>query len=316
MVFIKNRIGFDLTWYKTNTYNQLIRVPVPHPSGFSHQFINAGNIQNTGVELTLRAIPVRGEFTWDIAFNYATNKSLVVELTDELDEYTIRDRSWMTTIKVAEGSQYGDIYTEGLLRNEEGRVLIMDTGLPRLSDGQTMPMGNYNPDWFGGVTNTFRYKGFDLNILFDIRMGGDIFSYTEAILAFDGISDYTLEGREGMVVDGVLEADGSENTIEITAQDYWQHLGGREGDPTGELFRYDASFARFRELVLGYTLNFTNPSIRSLRVALVGRNLGFLYNAAEVIDPNTSVGVSNYQGVEGFGLPTTRSMGVNLKLTF
>ncbi|MCK4745424.1 MAG: TonB-dependent receptor, partial [Bacteroidales bacterium] len=315
LAFIKNRAGLDFTWYKTNTYNQLVRVPVPDPSGFAFQFINAGNIQNTGIELALRVTPIRGEFTWDIAFNYATNKSLVVELTDELDEYTIRGTSWMTTIKVVEGSQYGDVYTKGLSRNEEGRVLINEDGLPLVSDGQTMHMGNYNPDWFGGVTNTFRYKGFDLNILFDIRMGGDIFSHTEAVLAWDGISDYTLEGRDGMVVDGVLESDGGENTIEITAQDYWQHLGGRNGN-TGELFRYDASFIRFRELVLGYTLNINKPSIRSLRVALVGRNLGFLYNAAEVIDPNTSVGVSNYQGVEGFGLPTTRSMGVNLKLTF
>jgi hypothetical protein len=179
-----------------------------------------------------------------------------------------------------------------------------------------MPMGNYNPDWFGGISNTFRYRGFDLNILFDMRMGGDIFSHTQAVLALDGIPDYTLEGRDGMVVDGVLEADGSENTIQTTSEAYWRHLGGRGGNSTGELFKYDASFIRFRELVLGYTLNFTNPSIRSLRVALVGRNLGFLYNAAEVIDPNMSLGVSNYQGVEAFGLPTTRSIGINLKLTF
>ena len=316
LAFIRNRVGFDVTWYKTNTYNQLMTVPLPFPSGFGAKFINAGNIQNTGIELTLQATPVRGAFSWDIAINYATNKSLVIELTDELDEYTIRGSSWMTTIKVAEGSQYGDIYTKGFLRNEAGRVLIMGNGLPRVTAGQTIPMGNYNPDWFGGVANTFRYKGFDLNVLFDIRMGGDIFSYTEAVLAYDGISESTLEGREGMVVDGVLESDGSENSLEITAEQYWRHLGGREANCTGELFRYDASFVRFRELVVGYTFNFNHPSIHDLRVALVGRNLGFLYNASEVIDPNMAVGVSNYQGVEGFGLPSTRSLGVNLKLTF
>jgi hypothetical protein len=187
-------------------------------------------------------------------------------------------------------------------------------------------MGNYNPDWFGGITNTFRYRGFDLNVLFDMRMGGDIFSFTEAVLAFDGIADFTVEGREGMVVDGVVDVQDyaenpggdpiyEENTIETTAEKYWQHLGGRQNN-TGEPFRHDASFVMFREFVLGYTFTFNKPSIRSLRLALVGRNLGFLYNAAEVIDPNMSVGVSNFQGVEGFGLPTTRSIGVNLKLTF
>jgi len=325
VAFWANRLSFDFTWYKTNTFNQLIRVPLPYPSGFAAKFINAGNIQNKGIEMTLRGKPVDGQFKWNIAFNYAMNNSLVVELTEDLDEYTIRGRSWMTTFKVKEGSEYGDVYTKGFLRDDQGNVLINETtGLPMVSNGQTVPMGNYNPDWIGGITNNFSFKGFDLSILFDIRMGGNIFSFTDANLCSDGFSSRTLEGRDGFVVEGVIptyDSDGNivstrPNGIPVTSEACWQAFGGRN-TPTGELFKYDASFVRFREMVLGYTFNMKSTSlIRKMRVAFVGRNLGFLYNAAGIIDPNLSVGTSNVQGMEGFGLPSTRTFGFDLKLSF
>ena len=325
VAFFNNRLSLDFTWYKTTTFNQLIRVPLPTPSGYSSKFINAGNIQNKGIEFTIKGTPVRGDFRWDIAFNFARNKSLVVELTEDLHEYTIRGRSWMTTFKVREGSEYGDVYTKGFLRDDQGNVLINgDNGLPMVSNGQTVPMGNYNPDWLGGLSNSFSFKGFDLSFLIDIRMGGNIFSFTEANLCSDGFSERTLEGRDGFVVPGVIptyDEDGNiisttPNTIEVTAEDYWQSLGGRN-TPTGEPFKYDASYIRFRELVFGYNFNFSNnPVIRKLRLSFVGRNMGFLYNAAKILDPNLSVGTSNVQGMEGFGLPTTRTFGFDLKATF
>ncbi len=242
--FLDNRLGLDFTWYKTNTFNQLLSIPLPQASGFTSKFINAGNIQNDGIEITLTATPVAtSDFTWDLMFNYAKNNSEVIELTEDLTEYTTRGRSWMTTIKVVEGQPFGQIFTRAFVRNDAGRVLINDLGLPVTTPGQTVPMGNYNPDWFGGINNNFTYKGVRLGIVMDMRMGGDIFSFTESNLASDGFSDYTLEGRDGFVVDGVLESDGSENTIEVTAEEYWLSLGGRNS-PTGEPFRYDASFVR------------------------------------------------------------------------
>jgi hypothetical protein len=178
-------------------------------------------------------------------------------------------------------------------------------------------MGNYNPDWFGGITNNFTFKGVSLSVIIDMRMGGDIFSYTESNLASDGFSDYTLEGRDGFIVDGVKESDGSENDIEVTSEEYWLSLGGRNS-PTGEPFRYDASFVRLREVVLGYTLNFESSPIRSIDLSLYGRNLGFLYNASGVVDPNMNVGTgdNNAMGLEGFGLPSTNTYGVNARFTF
>ncbi len=314
--FFNGRLGINFTWYKTNTFNQLLRIPLPQASGWSYKFINAGNVQNKGVELTITATPVKaGDFQWDLAFNYAHNESLVIELTDELSEYTIRGRSWMTTYKVVEGQPYGQVFTRGFVRNDQGRILINDLGLPLTTPGQTVMMGSINPDWLGGFSNTFRYKGLSLNILMDIRMGGTIFSFTEANLTADGISEITLDGRDGFVVDGVMESDGSENTIEVTSEEYWLSLGGRNS-PTGEPYGYDASFVRLREVLLGYTFTFDTPTIKSLNVSLYGRNLGFLYNASEVIDPNMSVGNSNVQGIEGFGLPSTKVYGINLGFKF
>ena len=314
--FFNHRLGLDFTWYKSNTFNQLLSIPLPVASGYTAKFINAGNVQNKGVEITLNASPVRvGDFSWDISFNYARNENRVIELTDELKEYTTRGPNWMTTIKVVEGEVYGQIYTRGFIRNDQGRILINSLGLPIFSLGQTMPMGHANPHWIGGLSNRFNYKGFNLSILMDMRMGGDIFSFTEANLSFAGFSEATLKGREGFVVDGVMESDGSENVIETTAEDYWHSLGER-GKAVGEPFRYDASYVRVREVLLGYTWNLNTSVIQSIDLSLYGRNLGFLYNSVEIIDPNMSVGIGNIQGLESLSVPSSRTYGINAKFTF
>ncbi len=322
--FFENRLGFDLTWYLTNSKNQLLSVNIPIASGYSSKFINAGNIQNKGVELTVNATPVKGEFQWDISLNYAENNSLVKELAEGLDRYNLTGRQWMTTTVIQVGHEYGEILTKKFIRNDAGRVVVnATTGLPEVTDGQTEYGGTYNPDWLGGITNTFTYKGFDLNFAIDFRQGGKIYSFTEANLASDGFSDYTLAGRDGFVVNGVnqtKDADGNvisetENATPTTSEAYWQSLGGRN-TPTGEPFAYDASNSRLRVAALGYTKRFKNLPISSLRISVEGRNLFFLYNKAERIDPNLSSGNTNVQGIEGFGLPSTRSFGMSLRVTF
>ncbi|RLD35195.1 MAG: SusC/RagA family TonB-linked outer membrane protein [Bacteroidetes bacterium] len=324
--FFNNRLGIDATIYKTNTFNQLLRIPVPVASGFQNKYINAGDMQNEGFELTLNGSPIRGRnFSWDISINYAHNVNTAIKISDDLTEYTIRGRSWMTTIKVVEGEPMGQIYTKGFLRSDDGQILINGTnGLPMVTPGQTMPMGNANPDWIGGMSNNFKYKKLSLGIVIDTRMGGQIFSFTEANLASDGFSDYTLEGRDGMIVEGVIPTyneagdiiSTTPNTVETNAEAYWQSLGGRN-TPTGEPFGYDASYVRLREVVLSYPIMFKSSSvIRSIQISAYGRNLGFLYNAAGVIDPGMNIGTGNIQGMEGFGIPTTKQYGLNLKFSF
>ena len=178
----------------------------------------------------------------------------------------------MTTIKVVEGELYGQIYTRGFRRNDKGRILIDSRGLPITSPGQTMPMGHANPDWIGGLSSRFRWKGFNLGILIDMRMDGDVFSFTEANLSFAGFSEATLEGREGFVVDGVVNVQDyevnpegdpiyEENTIVTTAEDYWHSLAGPDTPSNAEPFRYDASYVFVRE-VFPVTLHLTVPGMR------------------------------------------------------
>jgi len=223
----------------------------------------------------------------------------------------------MTTVKVAVGEPYGQIYTKGFVRNAAGQILINDLGLPVVTAGQTVSMGNSNPDWFGGFANNFSYKRFSLSVLLDMRFGGDIFSYTESNLVSDGFSKRTLAGREGFIVEGVKASDESTpNDIMVTSEEYWLSLGGRNS-PTGEPFRHDASYVRVREVLLGYTFNLNSSSVlQSLQLSLTGRNLGFLYNASDIIDPNMSVGTGNVQGIEGFGLPSTSVYGFNARFKF
>jgi TonB-linked SusC/RagA family outer membrane protein len=322
--FFRNKVGLDFTWYRSNSKNQLLTVPLPSPSGYDNQFINAGNIQNTGWEGTLNLKPLDGQLTWDIAFNFSHNKSLVVSLSEGLTSYVIRGRSWMTTVKVVEGHEFGDIYTRGFLRNAAGDVLVNgSTGLPLLTPGQSLPMGNYNPNMLAGMRNSFTYKEFDFSFLIDARFGGDVFSFTEANLASDGFSDYTLQGREGFVVKGVvqtLDASGNvvsetPNTQSVTSEAYWQILGGRN-TPVGEVFKYDGTNVRVREALLGYTKALPNFFIKNVRIGIFGQNLFFIVNKAKRLDPNLMVGNTNIQGTEGFGLPGTRTIGMNLKLTF
>jgi len=221
----------------------------------------------------------------------------------------------MTTHKVVVGEVYDQIYTMGYERNEAGEILINNLGLPIFSNGQTVRMGCATPDWTGGLYNSFSWKGLSASVLLDVRMGGEVFSFTEANLTFDGFSEQTLEGRDGMVVEGVMESDGSPNTIEVTAEAYWHALGGRNY-PKGEAYRYDASYIGAREVLVGYTWNLNSSAIQSIGLSLYGRNLGFLYNPSGIIDPGMSVGTSNAQGVEGFGLPTSRTFGVNARFKF
>jgi len=325
--FFNNRLGLDFTWYKSNTFNQLLSIPLPLASGYKARFINAGNVQNQGVEITLNASPVIAEdFSWKFSFNYAKNENRIIELTEDLKEYITRNENYMTTIKAVEGEPYGQIYTRGFIRNEQGRILIDALGLPVLSPGQTVPMGHANPDWIGGLSNVFNFRGINLSVLIDMRIGGDIFSSTEANLTFAGFSETTLKGREGMVVDGVVDVqdyelnpDGDpiyeENTIETTAESYWHSLGEYR-HAVGEPFRRDASYVRVREVLLGYSFSINSNVIQGIDLALYGRNLGFLYNAVEIIDPNVSVGIGNIQGLESLSVPSSRTYGINARFIF
>jgi hypothetical protein len=213
------------------------------------------------------------------------------------------------------------MYSRGFERDAQGRVLMNANGTPTVTPGQTVNVGNFNPDWIGGLTNTFSYKNFDLRVQIDMRQGGDVISFTRSILSSDGVLAVTGVGRQGGVVFGkdvyAHETPASTATA-VDPETFWTSIGGRNS-PVGEAFTYDASNIRLRELTLGYTLDSSTLSttpFKSAKISLVGRNLAFLKNDSD-IDPEAihGVGATN-DGYEAFSLPNTRSIGLNLKLGF
>lgn len=325
--FIDNRIGVDVTYYKTNSTDQLFSVGLPVGSGASSFFTNGGDVQNQGVELILSLTPVSTEnFNWDISLNYAYNESLVKEINEERPSLVVGS-DFLREFWIEEGRPFGEVYSRGYLRDDAGRVIVDSDGLPFVTDGKTVNVANYNPDGLGGIRNVFSYKNFKFSFLIDIRDGGSISSITNAIIYADGLTEATLQGREGGLIFGdnfmpgetaVLE-DGTPNNIPISAEQFWVKMGGRNA-PVGEVFTVDASNMRLREAVLGYSLPsslLSSTFISSVNVSFVARNLFFFYNKAENIDPDVTVGTGKEAaGFDSFAPPTNRSYGLNLSIGF
>ncbi|MCF0073229.1 SusC/RagA family TonB-linked outer membrane protein [Dyadobacter sp. CY261] len=316
--FLNNRIGFDLTLYNSNSKNQLFQVPLSPASGWSFEYINAGNVRNRGIELTLSLVPVRvADFTWNLDLNYARNVNKVIKLSERLATLTLTS-DFMNFMRAEEGRALGQIYSRGYQRDAQGRVIVGTNGIPLVTSGTTVPLGTSRPSWTGGVTNRFSYKGFNFSFLVSGRIGGVVTSFTNAVIYADGVSKETLPGREGMVVEGV-QADGSPNTVKTTAEAYWKFVGGRN-TPIGEAFTYSASNIRMREMTLGYSLPQTvigKSPFQNVSLSLVGRNLFFIMNKAKGFDPELVAGSANTTvGLESFSMPATRSVGVNLTLSF
>jgi len=175
------------------------------------------------------------------------------------------------------------------------------------------------PDWTGSVTNELTYKNWDLSALIDIRKGGIVVSETDSEAAAVGTSKRTLAGREdGILIDGIVEATGLPNTKKVTAEAYWRHVGGMYG--WGEVFKYDAGFVKLRQLSIGYTLPkalLSSTFVKSAKVSFVGQNLLYLYKDTPGISPDAGYSSSvNEQGKESWSLPDTRTLGVNINITF
>jgi hypothetical protein len=318
MKFLSNRLGFDLGYYTNDSKNQLFLVDIPVASGWSREYINAGLVRNSGIELTLNANPVKsGDLRWDVDLNFASNKNKLVELTPDLKVLTLAS-DFMNNVRAVEGAPLGEIYSRGYERNAQGKILVDAAGLPKITAGTTVYMGNSRPTWTGGLNNKISYKNFSLNVLISARMGGIVSSFTNAVIFADGVTEETLAGRDSYIFPGVKD-DGTANTTATTAEKYWLKVGGRN-TPAGEVFTYSASNIRLREASLSYGLP-TNLikklPFQSASISLVGRNLFFLMNNALGFDPELSAGAQNTTvGMESFSLPSTRTMGVNLNLSF
>ena len=311
--FFGSRLEFDFTYYQTHTKNQLFSLDAPSGSKYTTYYVNAGDIKNEGVEIVLGGTPVMtSDFRWKTSVNFALNHNTVEELAEGLGYFSFGgggSNSYGMRLEV--GGSFGDIYGRMFLRDDQGNYKYDDDGMPIADKSDLKKIGNTSPDFNLGWQNTFTYKGFTLYFLIDGRFGGNVISLTQAELDKYGVSKVTGDARK----QGGVRFDGK--TIEDVSR-FYTIVGGRDG--ITENYIYDATNIRLRELSLGYTLPaklFVHvPVIKGADISLIGRNLFFFKNDAPY-DPDGTLSVGNgLQGIDVFGMPSTRSFGFNVKVNF
>ncbi len=321
--FFGGRLGLDFTYYNMNSRNQILRIDVDRTSGYGQNVINAGEIQNRGVELMLTGTPVElsNGLRWDVNLNWTRNRGKVVELTEEIPSYRIAGNRGATILAVP-GERMGDIYGS-VFQRHEGEIVYSESGFPlRTSDIENI--GNYNPDWMLGINNSISFKGFNLGVLLDIRQGGVIVSQTTWIGRNAGQLEGTVLGREnGLVGDGVIVTQRDEsgnitevrpNDVVVAARDWNYQYFRRENNV--EAAAWDASFTKLREVRFGYTFPntlFGSTPFRDVSLSVVGRNVA-LWTQNPHFDPEnmSMIGGTLVPGVENMAYPTPRSIGFNL----
>ncbi len=313
MRFASDRGSIDLTYYKTNTRDQILPVDISHTTGYSQRVLNAGEVQNQGFEVVLGLDILRNPngLTWTTQTNWSTNTSEVISLTEGL-ETIVLGTSRGLTVEARIGEPYGTMMAQVSRKDSQGRVMIDDNGRV-IPTSTKQVIGNFQPDWMAGLRNTFSYQGVNLSVLLDVRRGGDVFCQTCAIRRRTGQLIETLAGREtfSLVHEGV-RSDGSANTIPLPLPVYWRNLYSN----AYERFLYDASFVKLREV----SLNFAVPEnvlqrlpVSSARIAIVGRDL-LLFTDVPHIDPELNGTTGNAQGMELFLNPSPRSIGFTVSL--
>ena len=328
--FLNNRLGFDFAWYKSNATNQLLNLPMNSLSGYSSKKINAGDIQNSGVELMAYATPIRTkDFEWTINYNVSHNSNKIKDLYDGVDRYELGgyDNIHVYAIK---GGNYGEIWGTKFRRVQEGeykgQLLLTSDGLPQATS-EAEKIGDQQATCNMGLTNSFTWKGWNLSFQVDARIGGQIFSGTNAMMQRSGTAAVTApNGKrvDDMVVKGVyLDAATGEykvNENKITTQQYWNAVAGAGNMGIGEANTYSATNIRLRNISLGYTVPssfLAKTIIQSLKAGFTVTNVWMIHSNMHGVDPESVFATStNATGFEYAGLPTTRSFVFNVSIGF
>jgi TonB-linked SusC/RagA family outer membrane protein len=334
--FINNRLLFNLTYYYSLAINQIMSVPIPTSTSYSSKVLNSGEVENSGIELQLDAVIISrpSGFNWDATLTYTKNNSEVISIHPDLNSI-ILNSAWHATIEARPGEEYGLIYGYDWKRNANGDMLIDSRGWPIQSDS-LVSHGSINPDFIFGFRNSFSYKGFTLSFLIDGTMGAKIYSWGKTYKMLWGTDAETIEGREewfethengfpipgvepgGYIFEGVMEDSGEPNTIPLEDPAYRGYLPYKDRVITESVL--DASSIRIREAMLSYTFPHKLVSkwkMTNLTLALTGRNLYFFYKPADHIDPEAGYSSGNTgNGIEQSTLPSTRSIGFNLRVGF
>ncbi len=322
---LKNRLGIDFTYFETQSKDIILAVPIAGASGYISQLRNSGTMESSGFELSIdfAAINTKG-FTWNISANWTRIRNMVLSLAPGVQNISLGPFTTAES-RIVAGKPYGTIYANTLLRNPQGKLVVNNLGLPIINASGVQEVGDPNPNWTAGITNTLSYKGLTLNFLIDIKDGGALLSRNINDLRRTGSVKETTEfprfdasgqPTKPYIIEGVLQDGTTPNTTAITAQQYWGNLYSFNVPGMGV---FDASWIRLREVSVSYRLPKTlleKTFFGSAEIGLNGRNLWLKTNVPH-IDPETTIGTNNgnTQGVEFNALPGLRSYGFFLKFT-
>lgn len=314
--FFDNRLDLDLTWFHRTTHNEIVSAIQSVTTGFTSAYVNLGKTRNVGTELTIQGIPVaKDNFKWKTGFNFSHIHNMLLSI-DGSSRFSLTGtyRPLNANTAMVVGKPITQIMAYDYKRDPEGNIIIGSDGIPKR--GELKPMGATLPKIYGGFSNSFFYKNFSLSFLVDFKFGHKILSATENYSYVSGLNKATLPGREtGVIADGVME-DGSRNTINVPAYNYYPQLATN----ISAISVLNGSFIKLRQAVLGYALPaklIRKTPFSSINLDLVGRNLFTLLKYTKNIDPESEFSSRlNYAGIEGASLPSTRTYGINLNFKF
>jgi hypothetical protein len=344
--FFKNRLSLDATYYHSISKDQIINVNVSSATGYVRAAVNSGSMRNKGIELVLKGTPVRtANFSWDASLNFSANKNKILSIREGLTEISYGGSSGgylnsPVTMKLIPGEAYGNIYgthylryyggaKEDPIRTDKSRPMIIGAnGFPMLAPVSSQKLlGNSQPDWIGGLSNSFTYKNITLSTLVDARWGMERFNRLENFFAAFGIGDFTSDRREFKVFPGVL-ADGTPNTKQVWLGQATGPDGVNYGEgyyrtnyrAISEPFVNDASWVRLRSASIAYSLPLKwlpKNFIRTTSLSVTGNNL-WLYTKYYGLDPESlsADSGSNVDGSSGFTYPAARAFLFTLNVGF
>lgn len=332
--FLKNRVGVEFTWYKQQNLNQILPLKVSGASGYETSIINAGKIENKGIEIALTGKPVQSKnFSWDVALNFSRNRSSIIELYDGIDIYQL-DANIYSRVNVylnaTTGQPFGNMVGQAYERDAAtGKVLLGTDNMPLYKADHNF--GSVLPKFTGGFSNTFHIGNFDVSAMIDFQSGGQFFSWTKMLTVKSGqapetaainengknVRDPLAEGG-GVKVNGISKATGQEVTAFVDARNYYRNILGTQ---VYEEWLMDASYVKLREVSVAYSLNqnmIKKLPFKAVKIALIARNpLMIWQKAPKGLDPSDlSAGSASVSWIEKGQLPTVRSFGVNLNITF
>ena len=328
MKFAKNRIGFDASVYRTLSIDQILPVSISKSTGYDRKYVNAGTIENKGIELSMFVIPVQfKDASWRIGVNYTVNRNKVIELYDGVDNLQIGSFQGGVTLNASVGQPYGVLKGTDFVY-KDGQKVVLPSGYYAQSDATSI-IGNVTPEWKMGVTNTINYKGLSLSFLIDIQKGGSLFSldryyglatglYADTTPLNDKGSPVRSSNADGggYVYPGVLE-DGTPNTKRVTGENFG--LFGYRRNPSSQ-FIYDASYVKLREVTLTYKLPVGlfggSQFIKGATLSVVGRNLWIISKNLPYADPEDGITSGNISGFQSGVYPSVREIGGSLKFSF